>query len=88
LWDGKLQGANGGLESSWFESVGVAITLDAALARVAPNVILALDEHVAFMRIWQMFARPSPRPSAKRVLRIWSWMVSLVCSFMVFVILA
>jgi hypothetical protein len=45
LWDGKLQGANGGLEGSWFESVGAAIALDAALVRAGPNVILALDEH-------------------------------------------
>lgn len=45
LWDGKLQDANGGLESSRFESVGVVIALDAALVRAGPDVILALDKH-------------------------------------------
>ena len=45
LGDGKLESADGGLESSWFESVGVAVALDAALVRAGPDVIFPLDEH-------------------------------------------
>ena len=45
MWNGKLEGADGGLEGPWFESIGVTIALDAALVRSGTDVIFTLDEH-------------------------------------------
>jgi len=45
LGNGQLQGTDSGLEDSWFESVGVAVALDAALVRAGPDVMFPLDEH-------------------------------------------
>lgn len=45
LGDGQLEGTDGRLEGSWFETVGVAIALDAALVRTGTDVTFTLDEH-------------------------------------------
>ena len=46
LGDGEVKGSEGGLETAWFEAVGIAVSvLDATLMRSGTDVVFPFEEH-------------------------------------------